>query len=174
MRVAKAARLPRVAITASTGASSSTFQDFGNPSNAFWNVGANMLAPLFDGGFLEAEQDIATADQKAAVAEYRSAGLRAFADIESGLANEKLLAEREGFLGEALDKNTQAWELSRRQFEAGEIDLLSVLQLQKRVLQARVALIHLQSRRLAERVNLHLGLGGNFQLQEELTDETSK
>jgi len=167
VRVARAARLPRVAITASAGGSTTEFADLANPSNAFWTLGANMLAPLFDGGFLKAEEDIATAEQKAAVAQYRKAALQAFADIENGLENDGLLKERESFLNEALTKNTAAWDLSKRQFEAGAIDLLSVLQLQKRVLNARVALINIRARRRAERANLHLSLGGNFETTDK-------
>lgn len=162
---AQAARLPRLAITATGGAASNDFQSFGSPADAFWNLGANMLAPLFDGGFLESEVDIASAEQKEAVAEYRSAGLQAFADVENALTNDGLLKEREAFLVKALYENTQAWELAQAKFAAGEIDLLSVLQLQRRVLNARVALMDIRGRRRAQRVDLHLSLGGNFELE---------
>jgi NodT family efflux transporter outer membrane factor (OMF) lipoprotein len=165
LNVAKAARLPRVAMTASAGGSTSNFQALGNPGNAFWNAGANLLAPLFDGGYLKSEQEIASAEQKGAVAEFRSAALRAFADVENSLTNDQLLKERETFLAEALKQNTAAWTLAKTKFAAGEIDLLSVLQMQKRVIQARVALTNIHNRRLTQRVNLHLGLGGNFEIE---------
>lgn len=171
VRVAQAARLPRVAITASAGTTSDSFREMSNPANAFWNLGSNLLAPLFDGGYLKSEQDIATAEQKAAVAEYRSVGLKAFGEVENALSNEKFLAEREEFLTEALTKNQQVWELANKRYEAGDIDLLSVLQLQKRVLNARVALVHLHALRLAERVNLHLSLGGNFESPDSQPEE---
>ncbi len=166
VRVAKAARLPRVAITASAGGSTTEFRDLANPMNAFWNLGGNLLTPLFDGGQLEAEEDIATAEQKTAVAEYRKTALQAFSDVENGLANDRLLAQRESFLRLALQKNTAAWEIATKQFDAGAVDLLSVLQMQRRVLNARIALINISGRRLAQRVNLHLSLGGNFDSPE--------
>jgi len=166
-RSAQAARLPRVSITAQAGATSSEFNALGDPGNTFWNLGANMLVPLFDGGFLESEEDIASAEQKAAVAEYRAAGLQAFADVENALVSDRLLRERETFLVTALDENTKAWELSKAQFDGGEIDFLSVLQLQRRVLNARVALVDIRGRQRAQRVDLHLSLGGNFESEAE-------
>jgi len=161
---AQAARLPRISITAGGGAVSSDFQSFGTPSGPFWAFGGNLLAPLFDGGYLESEEDIATAEQKGAVAEYRAAGLQAFAEVESALVSEKLLREREAFLVETLGENTEAWELAQARFAAGEINLLSVLQLQRRVLNARVGLLDIRGRRRAQRVQLHLSLGGNFEI----------
>ena len=134
-----------------------------SPADAFWNLGANLLAPLFDGGYLKSEADIATAEQTEAVAEYRAAGLQAFADVETALTNGTLLREREEFLAQALQENTQAWELAKAKFDAGELDLLSVLQLQRRVLNANVALMDIRGRRRAQRVDLHLSLGGNFE-----------
>ena len=90
-------------------------------------------------------------------------------EVENGLTNETLLREREAFLEEAVQENREAVELAQAKFDGGEIDLLSVLQLQRRLINARVALIDVQSRRLTQRVNLHLSLGGNFELEEEGT-----
>jgi hypothetical protein len=41
--------------------------------------------------------------------------------------------------------------------------LLSVLQLQGRLLSARAVLIGVEQERLTNRINLHLALGGSFQ-----------
>ena len=38
--------------------------------NPVWNVGANLLAPLFRGGALKTQVEIRTAEQKQAIAEY--------------------------------------------------------------------------------------------------------
>jgi outer membrane protein TolC len=59
--------------------------------------------------------------------------------------------------------NTKAYRLGRIQFEVGATDLLSVLQLQGRLLSARAVLIGVEQERLTNRINLHLALGGSFQ-----------
>ena len=74
-----------------------------------------------------------------------------------------MLAEREGFLGDALQNNSNALDLAQTQYEVGQIDLLSVLQMQARTLNSRITLIRMQNARLAQRVDLHLALGGDFE-----------
>ena len=58
-------------------------QDHDNP---VWNLGANLLAPIYKGGALKTQVEIRTAEQKQAVAAYASVGLRAFGEVENALA----------------------------------------------------------------------------------------
>jgi outer membrane protein TolC len=59
--------------------------------------------------------------------------------------------------------NSEAYRLGRIQFDVGATDLLSVLQLQGRLLSGRAVLIGVEQERLTNRINLHLALGGSFQ-----------
>ena len=160
---ARAARLPSVALTASGGSSSNELIDLIGASNNFFSVGANLAAPLDLGGGLEAQVEIETAQQEAALANYGSVALRAFNEVENALANERLLAEREGFLADAVTNNRTALDLAQTQYDVGQIDFLSVLQMQARTLNSRITLIRMQNARLAQRVDLHLALGGDFE-----------
>jgi multidrug efflux system outer membrane protein len=47
-------------------------------------------------------------------------------------------------------------------YKAGSMDLLSLLQLQEGQIQSQADLIKLQNTQLANRINLHLALGGSF------------
>ena len=62
-----------------------------------------------------------------------------------------------------LARETEAVRLSRLRFTAGATDLLHVLQLQARQLSTRFDLIGIYNERLADRVGLHLALGGGFE-----------
>ena len=86
--------------------------------------------------------------------------------VESALQQEQLLGEREAFLQTAFEDNAEAVRLAGVQYEVGAIDLLSLLQIQAREFQSQSALIRIQSTRLANRVNLHLALGGSFEVVE--------
>jgi len=110
-----------------------------------------------------AQIDLANADQQAAIGAYGAAVLGAFEDVEAALTNEQLLARREGFLATAVDNNQQAYDLAKKQYEVGQIDLLSVLQMQSRWIGARVGLLNMKNQRLAQRISLHLVLGGSFE-----------
>ena len=85
---AKAARLPAISLT--TGVSSITSELFVLKSreNPMWNLGASLLAPLYQGGALRTQVEIRTAQQKQAVAAYASIGLRAFSEVENALSAE--------------------------------------------------------------------------------------
>ncbi|MCP4333686.1 MAG: TolC family protein [Gammaproteobacteria bacterium] len=107
--------------------------------------------------------DGATASQQAAIAAYGAAALKAFEEVETALTNERLLAEREGFLQGIVSNEFQAYEIERIRYDAGATDILSVLQIQSRWIGDRIALLRLQNERLAQRINLHLALGGSFE-----------
>ena len=70
--------------------------------------------------------------------------------------------EREGFLGDAVENNKSALETVKVQYDVGQVDFLSVLQLQARTLNSQISLIRIKNARLAQRVDLHLALGGSF------------
>jgi len=129
---------------------------------SFFSLGANFIAPLDIGGGLQAQVEIETANQEAALATYGSIALNAFNEVESALTNETLLLEREGFLGDAVENNKGALETVRVQYDVGQVDFLSVLQLQARTLNSQISLIRIKNARLAQRVDLHLALGGSF------------
>ena len=162
VEAAKAAKLPSVALTASGGSSSNELLDLIGASSNFFSLGANFVAPLDLGGSLEAQVQIENAQQEAALANYGSIALRAFSEVESALTNESLLQEREAFLAATVANNEEALAAAKTQYDVGAVDFLSVLQMQARALNSRISLIRIKNARLAQRVDLHLALGGDF------------
>jgi multidrug efflux system outer membrane protein len=162
IQVAKATRLPRVALTGSGGQSTSELLRLANVGTLFWTVFANFLAPIFDGGALKAQVDIATAEQQAALALYGQTALRAFSEVETALSSEQLLADQQAYLEKVIAQDSDALRLGRIRYNVGATDLLDVLQLQTRQLDTSFELIGVRADRLANRVALHLALGGGF------------
>ena len=159
---AKAARLPRITLTGSGGRSSNDLIRLIGASAGFWRAGVELLAPLFLGGALQAQVRFATADQEAALALYGQAALRAFSEVESTLANEPLLADQQRLLEAVLAQDSEALRLGRLRYEGGATDLLHVLDMQSKVLNTQFALVAIRNDRLANRIALHLALGGGF------------
>jgi outer membrane protein TolC len=85
---ARTARLPRFAISASSGLGTSQLDTVGVIEAVNWSLAAGVIQPIFFGGELKAAQDIRTAEQKAAAASYVGAALRAFEDVEDSLAGD--------------------------------------------------------------------------------------
>ena len=154
---AELARLPSFNLTAAAGVDSAL-------DDAIGSLAAGIVAPIFTGGALEAQVEIATADQQAAIAAYGQTLLAAFEEVETALSNQALFAERQRFLETVVAENEKALDIARAEYDVGKIDLLSVLQLQARVIGARTSLIRIRDERLAQRVDLHLALGGSFEI----------
>jgi outer membrane protein, multidrug efflux system len=155
VRSAKLAKLPRFGISGTGGVASGALA--GSTANA------NFFVPLYDAGTMDAQVTIETADQEAALANYGQRALVAFKEVEEALSNEQLLLEREKNLASAVKQNEEALKVAKTRYDAGAIEVLEVLQIQARTNISRSALIDMQNRRLANRIDLHLALGGSFE-----------
>ena len=161
---AKAALLPRISLTAGGSSISSdvfVLQDRSNPAFSF---GANLIAPIYQGGALRAQVDIRTAEQKEAVAHYARIAQSSFAEVENALAAENALRDRDAILEANITDNARALELVRIQYRVGSADQRAVEQRQLALYNARMSLLRVQTERRAQRVNLYLALGGGFDL----------
>jgi outer membrane protein TolC len=126
------------------------------------SLAAGVIQPIFLGGELKAQQDIRTAEQRAAVASYVGVGLRAFEDVENALSNDFYLRQREGTLGEMVASSAEVVKYGRGRMEEGQEDMFTILRLAGENLAAKIQLTQVRASRLRERVNLHLALGGDF------------
>lgn len=159
---AKAARLPRISLTASVNTISSEVFVLKDRDNPVWSAGAGITAPLFLGGQLQAQVEIRTAEQKQALAEYGRVGARAFGEVENALAAGFTLEQREAILKQSVADNARALELANVRYRVGSGDLRAVEQQGLALYAARTTLLRVQGERLVQRVNLHLALGGSF------------
>jgi len=170
---AKAARLPRITLVGNVTSLDSTLFVLQERNNPVMSFGAGLVQPLFLGGLLQAQVDVRTAEQQAAIAEYGKLGIRVFGEVEGALAAGTTAREREQILVRAVRENERALELSNIKFRVGTIDLSSVQQQQIAVYNARISLLRVQSDRLVQRVNLHLALGGSFEPASPPATKTS-
>ncbi len=161
---AKAAQLPRISLTAGGSYLSSDIFVLQDRSNPAFSFGANLLAPIYQGGALRAQVDIRTAEQKEAVAYYARIAQRSFGEVENALAAENALRDRDAILGANIIDSARALELVQVQYRVGSADLRAVEQSQLALYSARISLLRVQTERLAQRVNLYLALGGGFDL----------
>lgn len=159
---AKAARLPTISLTASVSSISSDIFLMKERDNPVWSVGGTIFASIFNAGALQAQVDIRTAEQKAAVAEYGRIGSRAFGEVEGALSQSFNLDSRADVLARAVRANESALGYARTRYTVGSGDLRGVQNQLLALHAARSTLARVQGERLIQRVNLHLALGGGF------------
>jgi outer membrane protein, multidrug efflux system len=121
-----------------------------------------MLVPIYQGGATHAQIRIATAQEEGSIAHFGGVALKAFYEVEVQLTNEGLLGRRLPYMQGAVRDHTEAVRIANLKYKAGSMDLLSVLQLQEGQILSQAELIKLLNAQLANRIDLHLAVGGSF------------
>jgi len=160
---ARKALLPSIRITG--GGGTNTTQDLGNLldlNNLVWDIAGGLTAPVFRGGELRAGVALSEAQRDEIVADYASVALRAFQEVETTLTAEGYLLEQQAQLEKASRESVRAEELALGQYEKGLVDIITVLESERRSFDARSALLMVTNQRLQNRIDLYLALGGDF------------
>ncbi|MDE2463056.1 MAG: efflux transporter outer membrane subunit, partial [Alphaproteobacteria bacterium] len=84
--IAIANMLPNIELTANAGNAAIGFGKLFTPGTDFWDLGASLTAPIFQGGTLLHQERAARAAYKEAAAQYRSTVLTAFENVADTLA----------------------------------------------------------------------------------------
>jgi outer membrane protein TolC len=100
---------------------------------------------------------------KEAASNWAQAVLQAFSEVESALAAEEFLSLRENDLIEAAQQATASLRLAEDRYESGLENFVTVLESQRRSLDAESQVLTVKRSRLDVRVDLHLALGGGFE-----------
>jgi NodT family efflux transporter outer membrane factor (OMF) lipoprotein len=159
---ARAARLPRFALSANGGLGTAQLDGVGVVNAVNWTLANGIVQPIFFGGELKAAEDIRKAEQRAAAASYTSAALQAFKQVEDALDSDYHLRRREGALNDMVTHSATAVILGKVQLDQGQTDMFTILRLVGENLAAKMELTKIRASRLRERANLHLALGGDF------------
>jgi multidrug efflux system outer membrane protein len=159
---ARAARLPRISLSAALSSVSSSVFVLKTDSDPTLGGAASVFFPIFNAGQLEAQVELRTAEQKQAGAAFAQTALRAFSEVETALASELSLGARELVLRQGLTDSRRALELEQIRFRVGSKDLRTVTQQQLAAYAVSMSLLRVQTEQRVQRVQLHLALGGDF------------
>ncbi|HEY4545624.1 MAG TPA: efflux transporter outer membrane subunit [Pedomonas sp.] len=160
---AQRALLPRLTLTGSIGDSSTNFSDAFDFKGILATIIGNLTQPLFQGGRLRANVDLTRAQEDEAVQSYAQTVLIAMRETEDALGAEALLGSREAALEEAARQAATAERLAELQYTNGLTNILTLLDAQRRNLEAQSQLLDVRLIRMNNRVRLHVALGGSVQ-----------
>ncbi|WNZ81812.1 efflux transporter outer membrane subunit [Pseudomonas sp. P108] len=170
--VAKAAYYPDLSLSLSGGYSSSTSQNLISLPNRFWSVGPKLALPLFDGGIRSAEVDRTEAVYDQTVAKYRQTVLDGFREVENYLVQLKVYEDEAAVRQEALDAARDSLRLTENQYKAGLIAYIDVVVVQATALSNERSVLNILQSRLIASVQLIAALGGGWDGQLEVSDNT--
>lgn len=170
---ARRALYPRISLTGSAGTSTRDLKNLLDGDFSVWNLAGNILQPLFQGGRIRGGIQLAASQSEQAVSAYVQSVLSAYAEVESALAAETLLARRQKALETATEQALAARRLAEDRYAGGLVDLNTMLDAQRGAYASESQLIAVRRQRLENRVNLHLALGGGFPDPREAAAEVS-
>ena len=173
VRVAQKDLLPTFSLSGGTGTTTREFRELLDHEALLWNVAGNLVQPIFQGGRLIAGISLAKASHRQALAAYADAVLNAFLEVEVLLVSEGHLHVASEAAQKAASEAVAAQELAQQHYQNGLVNIVTVLEAQRRSLNARSALIDSRHARLINRINLYLALGGDFGYLESDNDGVS-
>lgn len=159
---AKKAFLPSLRLTGESGRTSQDIDKLLVPEAAIWTIAGNVTQSIFQGGRILANAKDARARYEEQLQTYTSTVLTAFREVETALAADGFLTDQAAALSRSATEAERAETLARGQYEKGLSEVLTLLDARQRAFDARTALISVQARRLRNRADLHLALGGEF------------
>jgi NodT family efflux transporter outer membrane factor (OMF) lipoprotein len=160
--VATANRLPNIQLTANAGSTALAIGEVFKSGTGFWNLGAAVTAPIFQGGTLLHQQRAAKAAYVQAAEQYRSTVLTAFQNVADTLTALEQDAEGLKAAATAADAAKVTLDLSQRQWKAGYASYLSLLSAEQADQQSQIALVQAQANRYADTAALFQALGGGW------------
>jgi len=160
---ANAARLPTISIVGSLGSQAGVPNDlFGNQTHVY-QLGAAISFPLFDNGRLSSLSAAARARAEQARASYEGVALNALREADDALA--AVRTARDQAVAQATQANAlrQALDLATLRYQAGLASYLDLLDAQRSLFTAELALSQAQLGELQAAVQLYRALGGSWQ-----------
>jgi outer membrane protein TolC len=154
--------MPDIKLSASGGAVASSL--LSDPISIF-SLGGSILAPLFEGGRLRAQADVASARRDQAAFAYRRVALDAFREVEDGMAAQRRDLEQEGALEAQRTALADALRLANNRYRAGYSPYLEFLDAQRALLSADLALVQSRADRLTSAILLYQATGGGWSAQ---------
>jgi multidrug efflux system outer membrane protein len=154
---------PQFGLTTFLGKVSPELSAFTAGSANAWNIGANVVGPVFQGGQLLAQYRAAKANFDQAKATYQQSVLTAFEEVSNALISRQKLAEARAFDEQATASLVSSVELATERYLNGKSSYFEVLQAQQELYPTQRALIQAQANELIAVVQLYKALGGGWQ-----------
>ena len=160
--IAVANRLPNFALTADAGSMAVVLSHLFAGGTGFWDVGAGVTQPIFEGGTLLHRERAARAAYTQAAEQYRSTVLTAFQNVADTL--NALQQDADGLKAAAAAKDAAAvtLDLARKQFQSGYANYLALLSAEQSYQEALINLVQAQANRYADSAALLQALGGGW------------
>ena len=165
---ARAAMFPRISLTATLGTISTALSGLFAGGSFTYTGAPSVSLPLFDGGRLRGNVDVARAQQQSAVATYEKTVQTAFREVADALAQRGTIDEQIAAQTARANAADVAFRISDARYRAGVDSFLTTLDSQRNLYTAQQQLVSTRLSRGSNLVELYRSLGGGL---EEVGDD---
>jgi NodT family efflux transporter outer membrane factor (OMF) lipoprotein len=162
--VARAAYFPVFSLAAAAGFDSTSASNWLTAPSRLWSAGpAEGVLTVFDAGRHRAQSAQARAAYDEQVADYRNTVLTAYREVEDNLAALRQLQQESVSEAAAVQATATALQQAQYRYKAGLVTYLEVATAENTSLQAQLANVSIQLRRMSASVLLVKALGGGWE-----------
>ena len=158
----KAMLYPRIALTGSYGFASTDLDALLDGSSTTWNLLANIMQPIFQGGKNRRRVEVRESQQRQAALAYEQTILQALREVEDSLTALRKAAEKRGAQGARVEAERKVFDLSEVRYRGGVADYLEVLDAQRSLFDAEIDEVASTSDHVTSLIRLYKALGGGW------------
>lgn len=155
-------QLPTLSLSGDLGTTATRAVAFLSPETAAASVLGSLSAPIFNAGRIRQTIQLQSALEKEALVNYEATVLTALSEVENYLAATRRTQERLTTLDGAIASAREAASLAAKSFEAGQSDLLQVLDTQRTLLSLEEQQILTLGDNATAHIQLYRALGGGW------------
>src|SRR5205814_2185233 len=133
-----------------------------SPGATVWSIAANAIGPVLDWGRYKARTQQAEARARQAEADYVKTAQTAFREVSDALSNVALAADTDQDLRDRVEHARNIFRLATLRYDSGYSAYLEVLDAQRTLNDAQLALVRNRQAYLAYTVDLMNALGGGW------------
>lgn len=160
--VARSLYFPRISLTGFLGTASIDSDGLFNGSSKAWEIGGDVLGPIFTFGTIEGQVKTSEAAQREALYNYQQTIISSFREVEDALVSTTKGRERQT----AQSRRTRALEnylrLATYQYDAGTTGYLQVLDANRSLFSSQLDYVQTQTLALTSLVDVYRALGGGW------------
>ena len=145
---------------------STDLSDLNSGDAETWNIGANILAPIFNSGQLKAQAEAARAQAEESLLRYEATLQQAFREVEDALVSVRTYKDEYEAQSRRVIAARNAARLSRARYDGGVVDYLEVLDTERTKFDAELAQSQTLQLYFTSIVQLYKALGGGWSAEE--------
>ena len=174
--VAKALYFPRISLTGAFGTASIHSNKLFEADSKTWQLGGDILAPIFTFGAIEGQVMTSEAVQREALYRYRQSIIAAFSEVEDALIATSKGRESQAAKKRQVNALNNYARLAGFQYDVGTTSYLQVLDANRSLFSGQLEYVQTQTKALTSLVDIYRAMGGGWLdiVDQEAAEKTTE